>query len=234
MNEIDKLIAAEFDKVWKKEIVQKYKNAHPNQTAPRGYVLGGQSGAGKSSLTKIIFVDLSGNIVEINGDNFRKYHPEYANLQSKYGKDAPKYTAEFAGKMTEMIFQRAMQERYNIVIEGTFRTAKTPIKTLKILKENGYDTNVFIKATPKNQSWENCTQRYESMYELDPKEARYTDKSHHDLIVEKISTNIQEVFDSNLVNTLKIYTQNEIIFDSKKDNKNKISTVFEAILDNKL
>lgn len=229
MSELEKQAASQFDKVWKKEIIQKYKNARPNHSASQGYVLGGQSGAGKSSLTKIVFDKLDCDAVEINGDNFRKYHPDYASLQKKYGKDAPKYTAEFAGKMTEMIFQKAMGLKYNIVIEGTFRTAKTPLKTLSILKQNGYSTHVYIKATPKNQSWENCLQRYESMLKLDPKEARYTDKAHHDLIVQNISANIKEVLDAKLTDSLKIYTEEKIIFNNAKDDVARLSA-FERVL----
>lgn len=42
--------------------------------------------------------------------------------------------------MTEAIFQKAILNKYNLIIEGTFRTAQVPINTLKTLKENGYNT----------------------------------------------------------------------------------------------
>jgi len=36
-----------------------------------------------------------------------------------------------------------MHYRFNLVIKGTFRTATTSIKTLKRLKENGYEAYAY-------------------------------------------------------------------------------------------
>ena len=91
---------------------------------PKAYVLGGQPGAGKSGLIKRASQLCFNNIIIISGDDFRKFHPDYKQLQERYGKDSPKYTAAFAGKMTEAILNKAVSEHYNIVIEGTFRNQK--------------------------------------------------------------------------------------------------------------
>lgn len=73
--------------------------------------------------------------------------------------------------------------RYNIIIEGTFRTANTPLKTLNDLKEHNYKTFVYIKTCPDEVSWSRCLSRYEiGLNEKEGKE-RFTDRSHHDLVV---------------------------------------------------
>ena len=59
------------------------------------FVLGGQPGAGKAELIKQILVTFGDNFVVINGDEFRKMHPNFNELKIKYRKDYPKYTADF-------------------------------------------------------------------------------------------------------------------------------------------
>ena len=108
----------------------------PSSRKPLGYVLGGQPGSGKSVLTETIKKN-NKNIISINGDEYRSWHPYFSEIQNTYGKDSSKITAKFAGKVTEALIKKAIKEKYNVVIEGTFRTAETPLKTLKDLKENG-------------------------------------------------------------------------------------------------
>lgn len=45
------------------------------ESAPQAFLLGGQSGAGKTTLHKIIHRRLDGNGISINGDDYRKFHP---------------------------------------------------------------------------------------------------------------------------------------------------------------
>ncbi len=112
-----------FNEVWNKTLVSYCKPV----INPKGYVLGGQSGAGKFYLIEQVQKELNNNVLVINGDDFRKYHPNYRELQRERGKDSPKFTAAFAGEMTEAIFKKAVENKYNIVIEGTFRTSQTPL-----------------------------------------------------------------------------------------------------------
>ncbi|WP_267523181.1 zeta toxin family protein [Campylobacter sp. MG1] len=186
---------------------------------PKAFVLGGQPGAGKSKLIKLIEQELNSNVIVINGDDYRKYHPDYANLQATYGKDSPKHTATFAGMITEMILDKAIKNKLNVVIEGTFRTATTPIKTLQLFKDNGYNTNVLIQTCHKDISWKSCLERYEKMLETNPAEARFTDKAHHDIVVDNLANNIKEVQKSGLVDNIKIYSR---ILDKKTGNFNQI------------
>jgi len=219
MNE-ELLIEQEFNNVW--NFVLSNKNAVSNQISPKAFVLGGQPGSGKSYLISKVCEELNDNVIVINGDDFRKFHPEYNMLQKVHGKDCVKYTAIFSGKMIEAILNKAIQERYNIVIEGTFRTEETPKKTLKLLKDNNYQTNVYIKTCHKNISWKNCLERYNKTLIHSPNEARYTNKDHHDLVVKNLAKNVLKVFKSGLVNNMKIYERENLIFDSLKTKTFKI------------
>lgn len=176
---------------------------------PKGYVLGGQPGAGKSGLIKRASELCFGNIIIISGDDFRKFHPDYKEFQRRYGKDSPKYTAAFAGKMTEAILNKAIKEHYNIVIEGTFRNPAIPIKTLSLMKESGYETQVMIQTCSKELSWKSCQERYEKIREVMPNEARWTDKAHHDLVCENLAKNIKTVLESGKADSAEIFFRDE-------------------------
>ena len=75
-----------------------------------GYVLGGQPGSGKSFTTNKI-INQDHNVVCINGDLYRRWHPFYSEIQEKFGKDSSKITAPFARKVTEALIKRAIEEK---------------------------------------------------------------------------------------------------------------------------
>ena len=189
-------------------------------SAPSGYVLGGQPGAGKSYLTKSI-KSKNSNVVAIVGDDFRRWHPNFSEIQEKFGKDSSKITAPFAGKVTEAMIKRAIEEKYNVLIEGTFRTAETPLKTLQNLKDNGYRTVVLIKTCPAEVSWNRCLSRYEEGLKEQQGNQRYTAKEHHDLVVSNLAKNADTVFKSGLVDMFMVVGDSgKVIFDSTKNNLN--------------
>lgn len=196
-----------------------------NIEKPMAFVLGGQSGSGKSELTSRIWEKLNGNCMVINGDEFRKLHPDYEKFQNEDIEKSPLKTSEFSGKLTEELINKSIKIRCNIIIEGTFRTTQTPIKTLQLLKDNLYYTNVFIKSTPSKDSWGNCISRYEEMFSKNPKQARYTPKEIHDEIVEKLAKNVCDVYYSGVVDNLEVYTDVNKIFDSKTDSLADLQTI---------
>ena len=105
---------------------------------PIAILLGGQSGAGKTTIHRIKQKEFQGNIVIIDGDSFRSQHPHYSGLQQEYGKDSVEYTKDFAGKMVESLVTELSHLGYNLLIEGTLRTIDVPKKTAQLLKNKGY------------------------------------------------------------------------------------------------
>ena len=227
MDVVDSLVKLKFDLVWKIEILDKSDLKKVNN--PKGYVLGGQPGVGKSKILKNIGLKHNLNVVIINADDYRKYHPNYKEFQEKFIENSPKYTASFSARMTEAIIKKALDERYNIAIEGTFRTCETPINTLKILKEAGYETTVAIQTCDKKISWKSCLERYNKALKINPLLARYTDKNHHDLVVKNLAKNIKVVKDSGLVDNLKIFTRT-----LSKDNTFEQKLIFDSNIDKNL
>ncbi|MDA3077759.1 zeta toxin family protein [Campylobacter sp. JMF_06 NA1] len=193
--------------VWAEVILDKNPLAKAGNEAPKAYVLGGQPGAGKANMLRLALNELGENGVVINGDEFRKYHPYYAQICALDSQKMAERTAEFCAKLTEIIINKAIVERYNIAIEGTFRTADTPIYTLKKFKTAGYKTEVLIQTCDGELSWKSCNERYEIWKKLCPQEARYVVQSHHDLVVSKLNENLKIVQDSGFADNIRVFTR---------------------------
>lgn len=200
-----------FEMIWDDLISE--SQVRPS-SLPKGFVLGGQPGAGKSNLVRKINAELGGNLLVVNGDEFRRYHPDFEEIQAKYGKDVPKHTAVFSGAMTEKVITKALSEGYNISVEGTFRTAEVPMGTLDQMRTYGYETAVYIQTTPAEVSWQSTIERYRQMEALGEM-PRYTDKAHHDLVVQLLPSNADAVFVSGKADHFRVYNRDGLVFDDR-------------------
>ena len=94
-----------FDKIFKNVYEDFITKAKPTDN-PQAFILGGQPGAGKTGLQEIMSAKVNGNLIVINGDEFRSLHPDFEYLQTKYGKDSVDYTGAFSGKITENLIKK--------------------------------------------------------------------------------------------------------------------------------
>ena len=130
---------------------------------PQAVLLGGQSGAGKTTFHHVFLEMFKKDVIVVNGDEYRKLHPRFFALQSAYGDKAVDYTAQWAGKMVEAIVEALSSAGYNLVIEGTLRTSQVPLATATLLRERGYDVSLALMAVKPEISLVSCQLRYEQM-----------------------------------------------------------------------
>lgn len=181
---------------------------------PIAILLGGQSGAGKTTIHRIKQKEFQGNIIIIDGDSYRSQHPNYLALQEKYGKDSVDYTKGFAGKMVEHLVDELSTQGYHLLIEGTLRTTQVPRQTAQLLSSKGYQVSLAVISTKPELSYLSTLIRYEELYAIDPTQARATPKEHHDGIVE----NLRELESENLFDCIQIYQRDRTcIYDSETD-----------------
>ena len=173
---------------------------------PKAYILGGQPGAGKSNIQKWL-KQKDKNIVAINADDYRVYHPFFDDIQAMYGKDSPKYTQPFINKVTENLIDELSNEKYNLIIEGTLRTAEVPLKTCLDLKQKGYSVELNIISVKKAISFESTLLRYEvALSEGDT--PRATAKAHHDMVANTIADNLDIIEKSGAFDAIKLFNRN--------------------------
>ena len=94
-----------------KTILNFYISRYETQEKPKAFLLGGQPGAGKSKLEYLI--NTQEKCAFVSGDDFRKYHPRFEELNNIYGQESSKHTQEWAGKMVENIVQKLRKKKIN-------------------------------------------------------------------------------------------------------------------------
>lgn len=201
--------ADEFKKRLAVEI--KIAIAPPNiapMSTPRAILLGGQSGAGKTTLHQICKRKLGGNAIIINGDEFRSSHPRFQALHRAFGDRSVDYTAPWAGRMTEALIDSLSRIGYNLVIEGTLRTAEVPLKTAELLRQRGYGVSLALMAVKPEISLVSCQIRYEEM-RVAGTTPRATDPAHHNKIIDQIVSNLGVLEASGMFDEIALYDRSQ-------------------------
>lgn len=216
-----------------KKQYRKFTLKFSKDSSPKAFVLGGQPGAGKTGLQKIMEAKCNGNLIVLNGDEFRELHPDYIALQEKYGKDSVEYTGKFSGQMTEMLMSRLKAEKYNILVEGTLRTAEVPLATCKGFKDNGYNVTLALVAVKPQISYLSTILRYEKQLAAG-KLPRATAKDKHDYIVDQIPSNLREIYSSKQFDNIVIYNREGVcLYDISKNPATTPDKIMEEVFKGK-
>ncbi len=196
---------------------------------PIAVLLGGQSGAGKTTLHGLMRDYFSGNQVTVNGDGFRSYHPRYRQLDKEYGPESVNYTAKWAGSMTEAVVEALSLVGYNLAVEGTLRTAEVPTKTATLLKERGYRVFLAVMAVKPEISLVSCQIRYEQM-RIAGTVPRATDPEHHNLIIRQIVSNMRVLEQSDLFEGIYLVNRAKEVLYPEEGLEGKASDALEQVL----
>ncbi|MEF2560814.1 MAG: zeta toxin family protein [Eggerthellaceae bacterium] len=197
--------------------------------APCAVLLGGQSGAGKTTLHPIFRKKFGGNVIVINGDEYRSFHPRYRELDQQYGPEAVAYTAPWAGKMTEALIDELSRRGYNLIIEGTLRTYDVPMKTATLLKERGYNVSLALMAVKPEISLVSCLIRYESM-RIAGTIPRATDPAHHQKIIQEIVGNLQHLESTGVFDAVRLFSRAKQCLYPVKDDARMASEALRDVL----
>ncbi len=154
-----------------KKIAEKYLTevrSHVNlskfstQKKPTVVILGGQPGAGKTSVIKSVQKRFEGDIISINGDDFREYITVYNRLKKKDPELAVKLSQPYTNYIVENLLQECSDKKINIIVEGTMRNSGVPLNTASTLKSKGYHVEGIILTAHELQSRFGIMFRYEN------------------------------------------------------------------------
>ena len=197
-----------------KEILGYYKSMYSPTENPKVVLLGGQPGAGKSGLENM--VNIKKNYVSISGDDYREYHPRFKEINLEYGREASKYTQQWAAEITEKLIKELRKEKYNLIIEGTLRTAELPLKEANAFKKAGYKVELNVVIVKPEKSRLGTLERYEAMLKQG-KVPRMTPKEHHDLVVNNIGNNLEIIYNSKAFDNIKLFDrENNLLYNYKE------------------
>jgi UDP-N-acetylglucosamine kinase len=185
----------------------------PSEHTPMAHLIVGQPGAGKTTMAQYFMSQSPDTIIFISGDDFRQFHPHFKELQHDYGDNAVLYTQKFAGMMTEAMIDFTSDSGYDLIIEGTLRTTDVPLKTKNLLEKRGYDVSLAAIMVRPEISYLSTIKRYEMMKSLGLN-PRKTPKEHHDMVVDGIVNNLNQLYEQKTFSNIQVFTRDsKIIYD---------------------
>lgn len=197
----------EFEKSYNELYKSLTHNASAGQSH-RALFLGGQPGTGKSRI--INKNDLPADYIVINGDDYRKFHPNFKEISTYDIENMATRTQEFVNQCIELLIHDLSDEGYNLVIEGTLRDPQVPVSTCKLLKDKGYNTDLVIMATDATVSWQSTIYRAELLKELElPPRLVPIDKYNY--IVNNLADNVAAIEKAGCFDYIRVIDRNNKI-----------------------
>ena len=144
-----------FDEMYKKSFLVTFgekidKNmGNANRVA---VVLGGQSGAGKTSLVNLTSREAmlkNNSFYVIDDDQYRKFYPKYNDIMAECPEYSTILTAIGSGPITPKILKYASDNGLNFIFDGTMKNTRI-IETAK--QWENYDTHFRVMATSRIES----------------------------------------------------------------------------------
>lgn len=174
------------------------------QERPVLVVFGGQPGAGKSQGRRVIeSMHIGRDLVPVEGDDFRRFHPEYRRVLDQDPLSMPEVTAPAAGWWTGRAVGAGITGSYSLLVEGTWRDVRVPQRTLGMAREAGYETHAVVVATPAALSLTGTRARYyDDAARARP--ARWTPLEAHETTVAALPGSVAELAGSALVDRFTI------------------------------
>ena len=138
-----------FHEIFLKEIYPRYfEKLRQPDTVPDVYFIGGQPGSGKGVRERILYTDLSNSnpdtVVEINGDDFQAFHPDYYRLLTKDDATAASKIDQDNKFFIESCIKASAEKGVHVIMEGTFRQPDVAQSTADFYRKNGYNTQVIL------------------------------------------------------------------------------------------
>lgn len=185
--------------------------------SPIAITLGGQPGAGKSNLYKIARKRFSNNIVEIDLDKFRIFHPFYWQIKKIYGKNDSIKTNPFVFMIVDMLIEDLSSQKYNLIIESSLNTPSSALYNGKYLPSKGYKVELHIMATSKEISRQSTIARYNKGVR-NGRGSRFVSEGFHNTVVSNICNSLEIVKNSGLMSNILLYNRNQkCLYNMQKD-----------------
>lgn len=142
---------------------------------PKVFLIIAQTGGGKSTLTSKILRD-NPNTILLDTDAFKAFNPYRQMLSEKYPKLYGHLTGIDAYLHRDEIYEKAIKERYNILVEIAPSTKEKLFNVdIEELEKQGYIIDANILAVSKSNSLLSIYERYECQIESKMESPKLTD-----------------------------------------------------------
>lgn len=189
---------------------------------PTVVLVGGQPGAGKSAAAAQVRKDLksSNGYVHVDADRMRERLP-----LPRGSHPTSEETQNDARRLVQILRTHAIDQRLNIIEEGTYRDANAVQKFVSDRNADGYKVEMMAVATPREESLLGVYQRYETQHLLDAPNPRFVPEKYHDEAYAGFEDTIAKVqFDRVRVTN----RAGDVLFDSRNNQGSALEALAEG------
>jgi len=198
------------------------------QKTPTFLLIAAQPGSGKTGLASASksYLRERGGYVHIDADRLREALPYYPALAQQDPLNASARSQHDAGLCVQELRKRAVEEKRNVMEEGTFRSPDNAERFVLALKDAGNRVELRILAVPPDQSLLGIYQRYEQQIAggIAPRNVK---DAYHDAAIAGLKQTIVRV--EGLVDRCTVYhREGHVLHDSVNDNGSCLPVVESA------
>lgn len=231
------LSSNEFEKAYQKIKERVTIGINPSEN-PTAIVLGGLPGSGKGNIYGIAKERFNGEVVAIDCDKFREFHPNItaivdriAENEKQTGKEETTMAIEtnpFIFAVTDRLVEELSNEKYNMIIESSLKSSHTALQNASELPSKGYTVELAVMATAKEVAWQGTIDRYNEDLKNGVITARKVDRPFFDSVVKGLPDALDEVYKSGAMANIQVFNrQKDCLYDmNKTPNLNPKNMVF--------
>lgn len=178
-----------------------------SSTDPLWIGIGGQPGAGKThGRDRALRLNGGVPVTAIIGDDLRAFHPDYQRLIHEDPLAMPAVTAAASARWVELALEHARENRYNVLVEGTFRRPEVTLGTAARFHDVGYRTHLVAIAVAPWESQLSSIERFQLDHEAGLT-ARWTAPAAHDAGVRGTPITLDAAAGSSAIDRISVVTR---------------------------
>lgn len=195
---------------------------------PRAIILGGQPGAGKGSLVRAARDELNKDVVVIDPDAMREFHPAVDAFRHESPYTWSGKTHADAGKWADELLQATASSKKNLIFDTTLSNGEWASNELiKGLQEKGYSVEVRAIVTSKLESELGVDARFSKSLDI-AGYGRHVPAGARDAIYQKLPTSLDIIHERTDV-PIRLFSREGVeLYDSRTDSRLPSTALQEA------
>jgi hypothetical protein len=140
----------------------------------------------------------------INGDLYRVFHPDYETLAGDIHNFSHN-TQIFSNVFTEKLIEASVNNRLNVVVEGTMRNPQVPLQTANYYKKAGFRVEAYLVAAPAEFTEIGIFHRFQKEMEINGI-GRLAEISAHNEAVSGLLASVDKLYREKAVDKIAVYS----------------------------
>ncbi|MFA0925045.1 zeta toxin family protein, partial [Xanthomonas fragariae] len=183
---------------------------------PKAIILAGQPGAGKGRLAEVAELELNQDVVKIDPDELREFHPQVEALRNAHPYTWSGYTHPDASRWADELLQATIDGRKNLIFDTTLSNGQWSSDLIKDLQARGYDVEVRVMAAHKLESEHGVDARFAQQLDREG-HGRYVPAGAREAIYTKLPISLDTVHAQTSAPIRIFNRQGAELYDSRTD-----------------